>query len=131
MKNQPPRQLAHWGAIRAALETNAASSTARPHSLRALQKGKLICGVLFCVVSLLRLRAESPAGAAASEATLHSVLTDSIQAHVKGKLAAYEYPREVEFIDALPMTTTGKVIRKDLKAKHIRDFPIPARKCCS
>lgn len=37
-----------------------------------------------------KLRAEAPAGAAPSDATLQSALTDSIQAHVKGKLAAYE-----------------------------------------
>ena len=33
------------------------------------------------------------------------------QQHVRGKLAPYEYPKEIEFIDALPMTTTGKVQR--------------------
>ncbi|MFT5706557.1 MAG: acetyl-CoA synthetase [Oceanospirillaceae bacterium] len=33
---------------------------------------------------------------------------------VKTKLSAHEYPREVEFIDELPMTTTGKIIRKQL-----------------
>ncbi|HED12670.1 MAG TPA: hypothetical protein ENI62_03310, partial [Gammaproteobacteria bacterium] len=39
----------------------------------------------------------------------------SIQQHVKENLAAYEYPREIEFIDSLPMTTTGKVRRVDLR----------------
>jgi acetyl-CoA synthetase len=29
----------------------------------------------------------------------------------RGKLAPYEYPKEIEFLDALPMTTTGKVQR--------------------
>jgi acetyl-CoA synthetase len=42
-------------------------------------------------------------------------LVEEIQAHVRGRLAPYEYPREVEFIDALPMTTTGKVQRKELR----------------
>ena len=41
-------------------------------------------------------------------------LVRSIQDHVRSRLSAYEYPRAVEFIDALPMTATGKVIRKDL-----------------
>src|SRR6185503_19965130 len=36
-------------------------------------------------------------------------LVGEIQNHVRGRLAPYEYPREIEFIDALPMTTTGKV----------------------
>ncbi|HEX5477174.1 MAG TPA: AMP-binding protein [Burkholderiales bacterium] len=42
-------------------------------------------------------------------------LIDEIQKHVRGRLAPYEYPREIEFIDALPMTTTGKVQRKELR----------------
>ena len=42
-------------------------------------------------------------------------LIEEIQAHVRGRLAPYEYPREIEFIDALPMTTTGKVQRKELR----------------
>ena len=42
-------------------------------------------------------------------------LVKQIQAHVRGRLAPYEYPREIEFIDALPMTTTGKVQRKELR----------------
>ena len=28
---------------------------------------------------------------------------------------AHEYPREIEFLDELPMTTTGKIIRKALR----------------
>jgi acetyl-CoA synthetase len=38
-----------------------------------------------------------------------------LQLHVKGKLAPYEYPKEIEFVDALPMTTTGKVQRRVLR----------------
>ncbi|HEY7645492.1 MAG TPA: acyl-CoA synthetase [Hyphomicrobiales bacterium] len=37
--------------------------------------------------------------------------------HVKSRLAAHEYPREVAFIDALPLTTTGKVVRRELRAR--------------
>ncbi len=39
-----------------------------------------------------------------------------LQDWVKARLAQYSYPREIGFLDALPMTVTGKVIRKDLKA---------------
>jgi acetyl-CoA synthetase len=42
-------------------------------------------------------------------------LKEDIQKHVRGRLAPYEYPREIEFIAALPMTTTGKVQRKELR----------------
>jgi acetyl-CoA synthetase len=44
-----------------------------------------------------------------------SHLVEDIQRHVRGRLAPYEYPREIEFIEALPMTTTGKVQRKELR----------------
>ena len=45
-------------------------------------------------------------------------LIASIQQHVKGLLAPYEYPKEIEFIDALPMTTTGKVQRRVLRLQE-------------
>ncbi|MBI1943788.1 MAG: AMP-binding protein [Betaproteobacteria bacterium] len=45
-------------------------------------------------------------------------LVEQIQSHVRGRLAPYEYPREIEFIDALPMTTTGKVQRKELRRRE-------------
>ncbi len=44
-------------------------------------------------------------------------LIDDIQQHVRGRLAPYEYPREIEFIGALPMTTTGKVQRRELRQR--------------
>jgi acetyl-CoA synthetase len=47
-----------------------------------------------------------------------SELIASIQQHVKGQLAPYEYPKEIEFIDALPMTTTGKVQRRVLRLQE-------------
>jgi acetyl-CoA synthetase len=34
---------------------------------------------------------------------------------VKARLAPYEYPKEIEFLAALPMTTTGKVQRRLLR----------------
>ena len=44
-------------------------------------------------------------------------LADDIQAFVRTHLSAHEYPREIAFIDEMPMTTTGKVIRRLLRAK--------------
>ena len=49
-------------------------------------------------------------GVAASDA-----LAADIRDFVKQRLSAHEYPREVAFIDAMPMTTTGKVIRRLLR----------------
>ncbi|MSQ73340.1 MAG: AMP-binding protein [Betaproteobacteria bacterium] len=47
-----------------------------------------------------------------------AALEAELQAHVRGKLAPYEYPKEIEFIDALPMTTTGKVQRRVLRLRE-------------
>jgi acetyl-CoA synthetase len=46
------------------------------------------------------------------------VLVEQLQHHVRGRLAPYEYPKEIEFIDALPMTTTGKVQRRMLRLQE-------------
>jgi acetyl-CoA synthetase len=45
-------------------------------------------------------------------------LVATLQSHVRGQLAPYEYPKEIEFIDALPMTTTGKVQRRVLRLRE-------------
>jgi acetyl-CoA synthetase len=47
-----------------------------------------------------------------------AALVDALQAHVRERLAPYEYPKEIEFIDALPMTTTGKVQRRVLRLQE-------------
>ncbi len=45
-------------------------------------------------------------------------LVADLQLHVRGKLAPYEYPKEIEFIRELPMTTTGKVQRRVLRLQE-------------
>jgi acetyl-CoA synthetase len=54
--------------------------------------------------------------AAGCEATAE--LEEDIREHVRRSLAPYEYPKEIEFIDALPMTTTGKVQRRVLRERE-------------
>jgi acetyl-CoA synthetase len=49
------------------------------------------------------------------------VTAEALQEWVKERLASYSYPREIAFLDALPMTVTGKVIRKELKARAARE----------
>jgi acetyl-CoA synthetase len=44
-------------------------------------------------------------------------LVAELQDFVKTRLAAHEYPREIAFIDQMPMTTTGKIIRRLLREK--------------
>jgi len=40
---------------------------------------------------------------------------DAIRTFVRGHLSAYAYPREIEFVDDLPKTLTGKIRRIDLR----------------
>ena len=54
----------------------------------------------------------------ARSAEADRLLVDALQEQVRGKLASYEYPREIVFIDALPMTTTGKVQRRVLRLQE-------------
>ncbi len=49
--------------------------------------------------------------------TANEALEVELREFVRNRLSAHEYPREIEFVDGLPMTVTGKIIRKDLKAK--------------
>jgi acetyl-CoA synthetase len=50
-------------------------------------------------------------------------LTEEIQERVRTRLASYEYPREVEFVDDLPLTTTGKIRRRELRDREIARRP--------
>lgn len=45
------------------------------------------------------------------------VLEESIRRFVRERLSAHEYPREIHFIADMPLTTTGKVIRRDLRSR--------------
>lgn len=65
-------------------------------------------------------QARRPTGAA--QAGFDAQVTAALQAHVRGLLAPYEYPKEVEFIDQLPMTTTGKVQRRILRLQEQERF---------
>jgi acetyl-CoA synthetase len=56
----------------------------------------------------------------------NAALVEELQRHVRGRLAPYEYPKEIEFIDALPMTTTGKVQRRVLRELEARRAAPPA-----
>ncbi|MEM7216558.1 MAG: AMP-binding protein [Pseudomonadota bacterium] len=49
-------------------------------------------------------------------------LANDMQEFVKTRLAAHEYPREIEFVENLPMTVTGKIIRKELKARAVKEL---------
>jgi len=50
-------------------------------------------------------------------------LRDEIAAHVRTRLAAYEYPRAIYVVADLPVTTTGKIIRGDLRKRLTEETP--------
>jgi len=45
-------------------------------------------------------------------------LIADLQAHAKKAIAPYKYPREIEFVDALPKTATGKLRRSELRSRQ-------------
>ena len=45
-------------------------------------------------------------------------VAEDIKTFVKTRLAAHEYPREVEFVKELPMTATGKIMRRELRKRE-------------
>jgi acyl-coenzyme A synthetase/AMP-(fatty) acid ligase len=47
-------------------------------------------------------------------------LVTALQDHVKHELAPYKYPREVEFVTALPRTETGKIRRVELREREVQ-----------
>jgi acyl-coenzyme A synthetase/AMP-(fatty) acid ligase len=54
-------------------------------------------------------------GAAASDE-----LAKELQEHVKRVTAPYKYPRKIEFVESLPKTISGKIIRKELREREWR-----------
>jgi acetyl-CoA synthetase len=78
------------------------------------ERGALVKAFVVLAPEFAQARAQLGAGAADYDAQL----VTRLQAHVKDKLAPYEYPKEIEFIDSLPMTTTGKVQRRVLRLQE-------------
>jgi len=53
----------------------------------------------------------------APDRTPGDALVQELQDHVKAVIAPYKYPREVEFVEALPKTATGKLRRSELRSR--------------
>jgi len=47
-----------------------------------------------------------------------AVTAEDLVAHCQGKLAGYKRPRSVDFVDALPRNPTGKILKRELRAKY-------------
>ena len=77
-------------------------------------RGALVKAYVVIAPEFVAARADSTKARGLFDAELIAEL----QQHVKGKLAPYEYPKEIEFVDSLPMTTTGKVQRRVLRLQE-------------
>ena len=77
-------------------------------------RGALVKAYVVLAPEYIASRADTTGGRDQFDADLMAAL----QQHVRGQLAPYEYPKEIEFIDALPMTTTGKVQRRVLRLQE-------------
>jgi len=55
----------------------------------------------------------------AAGAAVGPALMRELQDHVRTRLAAHEYPREIEFVAELPLTATGKIVRRELRRREI------------
>ena len=82
------------------------------------ERGALVKAYVVLAPDFAAQRALQAGAGAGAVADFDRALTAALQAHVKGLLAPYEYPKEIEFIDALPMTTTGKVQRRVLRLQE-------------
>jgi acetyl-CoA synthetase len=51
-------------------------------------------------------------------------LAADLQSFVRSRLAAYQYPRIIEFVTELPMTTTGKIRRAELRQAHLESVDV-------
>lgn len=78
------------------------------------ERGALVKAYVVLAPNVLEARAVTSRG----QHDFDAELIADLQLHVKGKLAPYEYPKEIEFIEALPMTTTGKVQRRVLRLQE-------------
>jgi acetyl-CoA synthetase len=82
------------------------------------ERGAVVKAYVVLAPDFAAQRALQPEAGAAGVSAFERALMADLQAHVKGLLAPYEYPKEIEFIDALPMTTTGKVQRRVLRLQE-------------
>lgn len=53
-------------------------------------------------------------------------LKADISSFVRSRLSAHEYPREIEFVAEMPLTTTGKVIRREFRQRAIEESKLNA-----
>ena len=53
----------------------------------------------------------------------HTLTSDDVLAHCRGRIASFKIPRHVVFIDDFPMTSSGKIQKVKLREEALRKFP--------
>jgi acyl-CoA synthetase (AMP-forming)/AMP-acid ligase II len=48
----------------------------------------------------------------------HTPIAEELVAFARERLAGYKLPRSIEFVDDLPRTATGKVLKRELRDRH-------------
>nr|WP_230317308.1 hypothetical protein [Conexibacter sp. W3-3-2] len=51
-----------------------------------------------------------------------SVTTDELQQHVKSMIAGFKTPRSIDFLDELPLSGAGKILKRELRARYARQL---------
>ncbi len=93
-----------------------------------LERGSVVKAYIVLAPDFVALRAGFITANDLKGLKIHDdALMQSIQQQVRGQLAPYEYPKEIEFIDELPMTTTGKVQRRVLRLQEEERYRSRAR----
>jgi acetyl-CoA synthetase len=82
------------------------------------ERGALVKAYVVVAIEYIAAHGGLSATDVLSDTPFQRRLTAELQAHVKGRLAPYEYPKEIEFVSELPMTTTGKVQRRVLRLRE-------------
>ena len=91
----------------------------RDRKLPARPSGRGQCGCRAQARPRARRRGEGLCGADPEFAQRdRQDIIENLQEHVRERLAPYEYPKEIEFVDELPMTTTGKILRRLLRQRE-------------
>lgn len=99
-----------WAAApdRVALIHERPDGSMRRYSFRDMQRVSLRTESIKAFLVLADGHAPTPA------------LEGEIRDFVRARLARHEYPREIEFVESLPTTTTGKIMRRELRESERR-----------
>ena len=87
-----------------------------PQSAVSLQEGMIVKLSRFASAAVAAAALVVPAGTAVGTST--STMADDIITFCRDRMAHFKAPRSVEFVDELPHSGSGKVLKRDLKERY-------------